>query len=171
MQRGNVKRTAVLIALPIVLVALIVAGIAHLSPDQGQRRGILPTVLAAPSTTTCDPLVGAYRYTFSGFGFHTANAIGPAGPSAPFAAAGLATFSSNGTLSGADTASVGGLILNRTYTGTYTLNSNCTGTITLSFCPGGCFGPANIVVALDESEILFINTIGGTTVLGNFKKQ
>jgi hypothetical protein len=46
----------------------------------------------------------------------------------PAAATGIVTFDSKGSFSGSQTRSVNGDVADETFTGTYTINSDCTGT-------------------------------------------
>ena len=69
-------------------------------------------------------VAGSYGYTFSGF-----VAIAPA--FVPAAAAGRITFDGNGHVSGTQTRVVAGSSLDETYSGTYSVNPNCTGSFTV----------------------------------------
>jgi len=115
---------------------------------------------------------GTYRYIWTGSGsFGAAGGIVPPrpnGPFTPFAAVGLATFNGDGTSSNVDTVQVAGIVLNRSFTNTYQIGSDCRGTVTAQ---GASAPTANIVVAPDGSEILFINTISGVVISGWYKKQ
>ncbi len=51
---------------------------------------------------------------------------------APFAESSLADFDGAGGFSGKGTVNIGGAVLNITFTGTYTLNSDCTGNATIN---------------------------------------
>ena len=55
----------------------------------------------------------------------------PGFPAPPFSfgEAGIATFDGAGTLFGKTTVNTGGLVLNPTFTGTYTVSGDCTGTV------------------------------------------
>lgn len=163
------RRTITLIVLVILVACLLV--LATGSRYSGRSAGIVAEVQAQGGCSNAT-LNGSYRYIFSGSGFPAAGPIRPTGAELPFAAAGIMAINGDGSLSGSDTASLTGNVLLRSYTGTYTVNSDCTGSMTLNFCPpGSCLGPANIVVSPDGSEFLFINTIHGATVLGQFRKQ
>lgn len=78
------------------------------------------------------------------------------GASIPFAISGYYEFNGDGTLSGKDTVSTQGQIIERTYRGSYHVNSNGTGTLTLSISPS--FHPVGhftIVNNGKEVEIIF----------------
>ena len=53
-------------------------------------------------------------------------------PPAPLGEAAIANLSGDGSLSGTATVNIGGLVLHIPFTGTYTLNPNCTGTVTIN---------------------------------------
>ena len=87
----------------------------------------------------------------------TINGIGPA------AAVGQATLDGKGNISGTGTFSLDGSILTGSISGTYTENSNCTGTAAIT--PQG-FSTLNFdfVVVNGGKELLLIETDAGTTV-------
>ena len=88
----------------------------------------LSLIVAAPAhATQCSlaNVAGSYGYTANGF-----VAIAP-GSFIPAAAAGRITFDGTGHVSGTQTRVVGGASLDETYSGTYTVNSNCTGSFTV----------------------------------------
>lgn len=74
-------------------------------------------------------VAGSYGYTSSGF-----VAIAP-GTFVPAAAAGRLTFDGNGHVSGTQTRVVAGSSLDETYSGTYSVNRNCTGSFTVQVEP------------------------------------
>lgn len=53
-------------------------------------------------------------------------------PPFPFGEAGIATFNGAGTFFGKTTVNAGGFILTPTFTGSYTVNLDCTGTVTVN---------------------------------------
>jgi hypothetical protein len=67
-------------------------------------------------------VAGSYGYTANGF-----IAIAP-GSVVPVAAAGMITFDGTGHVTGSQTRVLAGNSLDETYSGTYSVNSNCTGT-------------------------------------------
>lgn len=68
---------------------------------------------------------GEYGFVYTGTMFLPTGA-------APYAAVGRATFDAAGNMSATITVSVGGKVSHRTAIGTYTINSDCTGTLTTS---------------------------------------
>jgi len=75
---------------------------------------------------------------------------------------------------GSDIHNVTGLSCSRTFTGSYTVASDCTGTLTQVYALPTC-GPkstlGNIVVAPDGSEILFMLPDTAEVLTADFKKQ
>ena len=94
------------------------------------------------------------------YGFHVvALSLDPSntlGASNPFAVSGYYEFHGDGTLNGADTVSRNGNIFPRTYTGTYQVNSDSTGTLQLNISP--TFQPVGNFVIVNGGraiEIIF----------------
>jgi hypothetical protein len=69
-------------------------------------------------------VAGSYGYTTSGFVLFSGTFV-------PAAAAGRITFDGNGHVSGTQTRVVAGSSLDETYSGTYSVNPNCTGSFTV----------------------------------------
>jgi hypothetical protein len=118
-----------------------------------------PSVAAKTGCTTKD-VEGNYTYTVNG------TAIG----TGPIAAVGVVSTDGAGNLSGIETDAINGTIIRRTVTGTYTVNANCTGTVTFT----DNFNQTthlDIVIGDDNSEIRFIQTDSGNVVTGFAKRQ
>jgi hypothetical protein len=79
--------------------------------------------LSAQDRCSAASLQGSYAFHVSGT--NVSNKILPPGP---FAAIGKNTYDGKGNMSGVIVVSASGHMLTSTYTGTYTLNSDCTGT-------------------------------------------
>lgn len=162
-------------ALPVIVGLALLLGILKVgagTKTRDLRTGeLLPALMAAGCSNSS--LVGDYRFRSSGYGFPSAKPpVHPTGATLPFASAGVMTLDGNGNISsGADTASISGSFFPRTFSGTYNVNSDCTGSLTEDFCPGDCSGSAYLVVAPDGSEAFFVATIRGATVLGELKRQ
>ena len=109
-------------------------------------------------------LTGRYGLTFSGF---TTNGAVPAPINAfiPAAGVGLVTFDGNGSLSASETVSLGGQILSVNLPGTYTVNSDCTGSLTTANAH------LNLVIVRNGREILAVNTQQGRVAVDNFIKE
>jgi len=85
---------------------------------------LLVTIAAPAQAAQCSlaNVAGSYGYTANGF-----IAIAP-GSVVPVAAAGMITFDGTGHVTGTQTRVLAGNSLDETYSGTYSVNSNCTGT-------------------------------------------
>jgi hypothetical protein len=92
------------------------------------------------------------------YGFHVlALSLDPSntlGASNPFAVSGYYEFHGDGTLNGADTVSRNGSIIPRRYTGTYQVNSDGTGTLTLEIST--TFQPVGNFVIVDNGRAIEI---------------
>jgi hypothetical protein len=129
--------------------------------------GTLPKVHAqeeARKGCSLDTLEGGYGVTFNGL--FTRGAV-PAAINnfTPVAGVGLVTFDGDGNLSDLGSTSVGGQIVPVNVTGTYTVNSDCTGTFTT---PNAHL---NLVIVRNGREIRALNTGLGNVVFDNFVKQ
>ena len=87
----------------------------------------LATVMTSAAHASCSlaNVAGSYGYTTNGF-----IAIAPS-TFVPAAAAGRITFDGNGHVNGSQTRVVAGSSLDETYSGTYSVNPNCTGSFTV----------------------------------------
>jgi hypothetical protein len=149
-----------------VALGTLVAVAALIALRAGFPSGTLPKVHAqeeAGATKVCslETLEGRYGVTFSGFG---ANAAVP-GTFTPAAGVGLVTFDGDGNLSASETVSNGGQIFPVNLPGTYTVNSDCTGSFTTANAH------LNLVIVRNGREILAVNTQQGRVVVDNFIKQ
>lgn len=90
--------------------------------------GITPTSQAGQCTL--ERSAGGYGFTLTGV------VILPTGP-VPIAAVGRAALDAAGNVSGTESRSVGGGFADETFTGTYTVNADCTGTTTIKFYESG----------------------------------
>jgi hypothetical protein len=92
--------------------------------------GLLTTPVArASSGCSLASLHGAYAV--AGQGTLVTSVSGIPAP-APWAESSLANFDGAGSFSGKGTVNIGGVVLNITFTGTYTVNSDCTGDVTIN---------------------------------------
>jgi hypothetical protein len=112
----------------------------------------------------CDTLDGLYGFSRNGTaGFGSVSA----------AAVGVISFDGAGNISGHDTTSVNGNIIRRTFIGTYTLSSDCTGSLTITFLTGtpGRVSPNDFVMVDNGRELRLINTNPGEVIVGSARKQ
>lgn len=98
--------------------------------------------LANAQTPRCTVLTGTYAFTFNGA------AISPGAPNAtPFNGVGIQTFDGTGKWTATESANFGGFVVRSVpFSGTYTLNADCTGTMTAKFADGST-GRQDFVVA------------------------
>jgi len=72
---------------------------------------------------------------------------------APIAAIGRATLDAGGNVSGTESRSVGGGFADETFTGTYAVNPDCTGTTTLNFYESGQLVRTSVLsIVFDNNE-------------------
>lgn len=101
-------------------VSLLILGLGFFGNLGLGDAGIVPTAQAAACSLTT--LRGVYGYTATG----SRPAVGNS------AAVGVLTFDGAGNVTGADTLTVNtGVFARRTITGNYTVNANCTGSMSL----------------------------------------
>ena len=154
---------------PKVVLATLVGVAAVIGLGATFTGGTLPKVHADEEeflhACSARTLNGTYALTFSGF-----STRGPV-PAAinnftPVAGGGLVTFDGNGNVSASETVSVGGLISPVNVPGTYTVNSDCTGTFITT--PNA---QLSLVILRNGREIQAVNTVPGNVILDNFIKQ
>jgi len=113
---------------------------------------------------TSATLTGDYGYLMTGQIFNsTAGFI-------PFADSGSLNWNGSSKVTGSSSLNVGGGINSRTLTGTYTVNSDCTGSFTYTDNLGNS-ASINLVIIGGGTEIQFLETDSGTTISGNAKPQ
>jgi len=106
--------------------------------------------------------------TFNGnFGFTNTGTIVGVGD---FAAVGRLSADGQGNLGGSITRSVNGVIARLTFTGTYAVNVDCTGSATLTFSSGQAVH-RDFVIVDDGREVRGVSTDSGTVVIVNLRKQ
>lgn len=88
----------------------------------------------------------------------------------PFAEAVHFVFDGRGNLSGSSTADYAGFVFPVTFTGTYTVNPNCTGSLTADTDSSGTVH-RNLVIVDAGNEVEFVSTDAGLVIAGSMKKQ
>jgi hypothetical protein len=142
----------------ISLTLAVAAALLALFPDS---KRIVP-VAHAQSGCSVTTLSGNYGFTGSGFASPRAKAA-----EVPVAFSGLETFDGAGNLSATFTSANNGIIsAGETTTGTYSVNSDCTGSASLA--PAGTF---NFVIVNGGVELMVIQTDPGDTVTFDAKKE
>jgi hypothetical protein len=123
--------------------------------------------LRADNTCSAQTLNGAYTYTLRG-GY-----IGDQfGDVFDFAAAGRFVADGNGGFSGAETTSQGESIARSSpYTGTYTVNDDCTGTMIFKNSQGNVIANMDMVITNNAKEIELIESDSGTNISGRAQQQ
>jgi hypothetical protein len=98
-----------------------------------------------------DLIRGDFGFTIEG------QKLGGPGPVGPQVGVAMTTFDGNGNLTQVDTVTIGGVLVadfsHQHATGTYTVNSDCTGTFTIHFHDGRPNVTVNFVVTQDGNEI------------------
>lgn len=110
-----------------VVVIVAVAGVSNFP----KLRHVGPAVSVVRADDGCSAGSLHGTYAVHGQGTFLAAVPGFPAPPFPFGEAGIATFNGAGELSGKTTINAGGLLLTPTFTGTYTVNRDCTGNITI----------------------------------------
>jgi|SRR5689334_8505908 hypothetical protein len=88
---------------------------------------------------------GDYGFTISGFVILPTGAV-------PLAAVGKATIDAVGNATGTEARSVGGGYADETFTGTFAVNADCTGTATLKFYEGGQLVRTSVLATVTDSN-------------------
>jgi len=88
----------------------------------------------------------------------------------PFAEAAYFHFDGHGGLSGTSTADFGGLVSPVTFIGTYTVNPNCTGSLTVNAGANGTVH-RDLVIVDAGNEVEFVSTDPSVVIAGYMKKQ
>ena len=111
------------------ILALAVAG-ASLTLSLGSRAAQVVHADSTPTTCDATTLNGAYGYTLSGYAYDANYNIYIS------AAVGRFVADGNGGVTGSDSMNFDSSIFKRKITGTYTINSDCTGSVTLTYDDG-----------------------------------
>jgi hypothetical protein len=128
-----------------------------------------PAAVKAQTGCSVATLSGGYGYAWHGFFLSHPGA--PVAGWVPFASSGIRTYDGNGSLSGSQTSNLAGSVFPEAYTGTYTVNSDCTGSATMNF-PRGEIVTENFTIVDGAKEIERIATVQrGGVVSGSLKKQ
>lgn len=122
---------------------------------------LVPAANAAQGCTAAT-LTGNYGFTFSGF-------FQNQGRNSPISGIGSGTLDGEGNVSATVTASFNGNLSTFPYTGTYTVNPDCTGSLTAT--PGSGLANFSIVIVRGGAEVLGVNIDPGNTWTIDFKKQ
>jgi hypothetical protein len=120
--------------------------------------GLLPTANAQNKGCSNASLQGTYAYTSTG------TITSPAALAGPVAEVGMQTFDGQGNTTATALISQNGNITPLTITGTYTMNQNCTGTLTLQVVPFGITVVVYIVLDNNWTEFQAIENGPGLVI-------
>lgn len=164
MMNSRMKQLMAGVVLIVVLLALAV----------NDRGGV---AAAKDPATTCSnaTLKGSYGNVFQFLNLLPGSPVPqPIGAGTHFAGAGfnVFTFDGAGSFSGPSRLSFGGLIISSMVAGTYTVNSNCTGSIVAGVVgdPSTTFN-LEFVIVDDGNEVHTLSTVSGDIAVGTMKKQ
>jgi hypothetical protein len=106
------------------------------------------------------------------FGITTTGFIVAFGPVGPVADVGVVTFDGNGGVSQTTTVSLNGVIIPaRVSSGSYVVNSDCTGSLSVQLPPPAATSNSSFVIVDHGRELRLINTGVGRVLAGNAKRQ
>jgi hypothetical protein len=131
--------------------------------------GILPTAQADEHKDCSNAsLQGSFGFTSTG----TLLAL-PAPSAGAFAEIGRQTFDGHGNTEGTATATANGNLRHFTFQGTYVVNPDCTGSMTLLVSPINSTVPLDFVIDDDGAELRAITTgnVPGNTETRDYRKQ
>lgn len=121
----------------------------------------------AESKCTLSTLKGTYIYALDGFLIQGDNAA----ERTPFAQSGQETYDGHGFLTiGAASASMNGTIVRSTYAGTYTVNPDCSGTVTFTDNFNQTFH-YDIFIRDDGREFVYTQTDAGVVTAGYERRK
>lgn len=150
------------IALPVLVV---LAGAAVLAGNESFR------VHAKSPACSVAALRGGYGAGTTGLINSSSNANDITIPTfVPFAEAAHFLFDGRGNLSGSSSVTFGGIVAPVTFTGSYTVNADCTGSLTAETSDGDTVH-RNLIIVDDGKEVEFVSTDPGVVVAGYLKKQ
>jgi hypothetical protein len=125
-----------------------------------------PPVARAQSGCTVASLKGSYALAVNGFFYYQDGSQGVYG------SAGVAVADGNGAITGTDTVNIDGSVTrNRQFTGTYTINTNCSGTINLVDAQGKQIANLDLVIADAGKEVVLVGYDSGAILNGSAKLQ
>jgi hypothetical protein len=131
---------------------------------------VLVTLTCMPSAraqTGCskNTLNGRFAFTATGF------LVAPSPIAGSFAAIGVQSFDGKGNTEGASTVSVNGAAERVTLKGLYSVNPDCTGSMTLTFLPSGLVQHFDLIVSPNGTEIRGVRTDAGVVGTGVYRKM
>ncbi len=149
---------------------MLVAVLLTLSVDY--HGGIVPEVRAQGPQCNLRTLEGTYGNSFQFLNTNPSSVPATIGIAThlPGAGIGVTTFDGQGNFSGSITTSLGGLILQGTVSGTYTVNPDCTGSQVINFSPPAPPAQLDLVIFDKGKEVHTLSTVQGEVAFGTLKK-
>lgn len=142
--------------LTVLLVAATLAALMGFVPIVKKSIPALPVVHAQDGNSGCSLASLNGRYAIEGQGTVVAQLPGFPAPPAPQGEVAIATLNGAGSFFGSATLNIGGLVLHSVaFTGTYTVNPDCSGTATVNTALGLTLHNAIVVIGGGQ---LFIET-------------
>jgi hypothetical protein len=149
----------------VALVLLVVAGAIALNGSKGFK------LHASSQDCSVAILRGGYGTATTGLINSSGNPNDVTIPTfVPFVEAVHFVFNGDGRMYGKSTADYGGTIFPVTFTGTYLVKPNCTGSMTVDAGANGLIH-RDLVVVDNGSEVDFVSTDAGVVIAGSMKKQ
>ncbi len=134
---------------------------------------LLTLILAQPplvKAQSCSNATLNGSYGFLAQTFYLAHDRVPVGSAYMGASTGIVTFDGKGNSSGSETGNAAGYSFHRTYTGTYSVNPDCTATATINL-PNGETATGTYTIVDEGNELELVN-LGDTLVeFARFRKQ
>lgn len=157
------------LCLILFLATLFIIGVIFRDSREGSNRSIISTAQAKDNKDkdnagcrrcTLASLKGCYGYSYTGtvLGFGSIAAVGPI------------NFDGEGNTSATYSVNLGGTNVQGSFTGTYTVNEDCTGTIKINLPLLGISSNGRFVIVEEGKEAPFMGTDPGVTVTGVAKK-
>jgi hypothetical protein len=129
-------------------------------------RLTVQTVARAQGGCTAASLKGSYGLALNGFFYD------PNGFQGVYASAGLVVADGNGAITGTDTVNLDGSpTRGRQFTGTYTINSDCTGTASLKDASGSAIANLDLVITNGGKDVALVDSDTDTILSGTAKLQ
>jgi hypothetical protein len=125
-----------------------------------------PAVVKAQSCTN-ETLNGSYGFLAQAF--FLAHQATPVGSAYAGASTGIVTFDGKGNSSGSETGNASGYIYHRTFTGTYSVNPDCTATATINL-PNGETATGTYTIVDGGNELELLNLGDSIVESGRFRK-
>jgi hypothetical protein len=143
-----------------------IALVAFLTLGVWAGRFTVEPVARAQGGCTAANLKGAYGLALNGF-FYDSN-----GFQGVYASAGLAVADGNGGITGTDTVNLDGTpTRGRQFTGTYTINSDCTGTTSLKDTSGNVIANLDLVITNGGKDVALVDSDTDTILSGTARLQ